>query len=871
MSVGLRRLAHDRLRSLGNKSPQITGMSMFFWFFTMVLGHAVVELAEDAKSGLAVFALVSETNAAPIILPPDAREVVRIAARDLSKDIASITGKTPDLLTMPPQDPNHPRVQLRISPDLAGKWEAFRISAKPGVLVIEGSDPRGLAFGIYELSRRIGVSPWHWWADVPVRKRPELHLTTGVGPVDAPAVRYRGIFINDEDWGLEPWASKTYEPEVKGIGPKTYARVFELLLRLRGNCIWPGMHPTTTPFHLQPGNAAMADRYAIVLGSSHAEPMLRNNVNEWKLPEKDFNFLTHRDEVLSYWEQRVKERKSGESLFTIGMRGVHDSPILGPKSEPERVATLERIFRDQRDLLGKHLGRGDASKVGQIFCPYKEVLATYDAGLKVPEDVSIVWPDDNFGYIRRFATPSERGRSGGLGVYYHASYSGLPFSWLWIDVMPPALIWSEMMRAYEHHAKGVWILNVGDIKNCERSMEFFLSLAWNADRTDTGTPARFLRDFAAREFGENHAEAVAGILGRLHAINAARRAEHLQWHLTMTPYQPTGFNEAEIESRLDACAALQRDGDLLEKQLPPETRDAWFQLVGYPVAVTAAANERYFRSELARAAVARGRSPDADLAVAAGARKRLTEATLRYNRDIAGGKWRHVVTENGVTPGSWPRFQRDAKVVPPPPAPDNVCPQAPAAASSDRIPEAARPGDFFERDGVVSILAGHFSGRKDASSGAGWRGIPGLGRSGCAVTVLPSTTVVKQEAAPSLDYRIHTVSEVAPTLRIRLLPTFPIEGESLRLAVSIDGNTPLPLAVTEGFDTRTSKSELSAWQKRVLSNSTEIVAKLTQTLSPGPHTFRLIAVDPGVVVDKIVIDLGGWKPSYDGPGETRKP
>jgi hypothetical protein len=210
------------------------------------------------------------------------------------------------------------------------------------VLTIAGSDRRGLAYGVYEITRRIGISPWSWWADVPATKRAELRFSLGTEPVAQPAVKYRGIFINDEDWGLEPWASKTFEPEVGNIGPKTYARIFELLLRLRANCIWPGMHPTTIPFHQVPGNAAVADAYAIVLGSSHAEPMLRNNVNEWKQDAKLFNYLTNRTGVLAYWEQRGQERTNGESLFTLGMRGIHDSPIVGPKTQRERIATLEK-------------------------------------------------------------------------------------------------------------------------------------------------------------------------------------------------------------------------------------------------------------------------------------------------------------------------------------------------------------------------------------------------------------------------------------------------------------------------------------------------------------------------------------------------
>lgn len=827
---------------------------------------AAVDLA-DSTAAKPFFPLVAGGVAAPIVLPANAPEVVRIAAGDLARDISAVTGTMPEVLTNMPADPQSPRVELALSRELTGRWEAFRISAKPGVLTIAGSDKRGLAFGIYELSRRIGVSPWHWWADVPAKHLAELKLTLGDEPVDQPAVKYRGIFINDEDWGLQPWAATTFEPEVKDIGPKTYAKVFELLLRLRANTIWPAMHECTKGFHLIPGNAAAADRYAIVIGSSHAEPMLRSNTSEWTAPKNDFNYLKNRDGVLAYWEQRVKERANGDSLFTIGMRGIHDSPIIGPKTQPERIATVEKIFSDQRGLLAKYLGKGDPKRVGQIFCPYKEVLDDYLAGLKVPDDVSIVYPDDNYGYVRRFATDAERKRSGGLGVYYHASYLGAPLLWLWIDTLPPALTWSEMTRAYEQGARNFWIVNVGDIKNTERSTEFFLDLAWHANRTNPEAPARFLRETAARDFGKENADKVADILRRLQAINFARKTEHLQWHPSLEPYKPTQLNEAEIVARLKACAELLRDSDALSNKLPAEARDAYFEFIGYPVAITAAANERYFRSELARADVARGRSPDANKAAAQQGEKRVDDLTARYNKDIAGGKWRDIVTENGVSSKDWKRFQRDTKTVPPPPAADNVCPPAPATSGTLPRPPSAKSGDFVERAGVVSIDAGHFSGKRDLPSGAGWRSVPGLGRSGSAVTVMPSTARISASATPSLDYRFHVSSDHPATLRVRLLPTHPlVSGRGLRLAVAIDGAPPFALEVTKGFDPK--KPE---WSDRVLANATEASLKLPVPLKPGAHVLRLIAVDAGVVVDKIVIDLGGLQSSYDGPAETRLP
>jgi hypothetical protein len=835
---------------------------MVVWFSGRSLGAVI--LTETPAS----FPLVAGGEAAPIVLPADVPEVVKIAARDLAADIAAVSGVKPEVVVSAEARSIAPRVELILAPpDLAGRWEAFRLAASSNVLTIAGSDRRGLAYGIYELSRRIGVSPWSWWADAPVIKRSELRLSLGAEPVDQPAVKYRGIFINDEDWGLEPWASNTFEPEVGNLGPRTYGRIFELLLRLRANCIWPGMHPTTRPFHTVPGNAAVADAYAIVLGSSHAEPMLRNNVNEWKQDAKLFNYLTNRTAVLAYWEQRVKERTNGESHFTIGMRGIHDSPIVGPKNQKERITTLENVFTDQRDLLARYLGAGDPTRVRQIFCPYKEVLDDYNAGLRVPEDATLVWPDDNFGYIRRFATPSERARSGGLGVYYHVSYLGAPLSWLWIDTLPPALIWAEMTRAYEQGARSVWIVNVGDLKNTERSMEFFLDLAWHADRTDLDAPVRFMRETAARDFGPTHAGAVVDILRRLHAINFARKTEHLQWHLTMTPYQPTELNETGIHARLNACAALLRDSDAVAERLPAAARDAYFQLVGYPVAITAAANERYFRSELARADVARGRSPEANRAAEQDADSRIAKFTARYNNDIAGGKWRNIVTENGVFAREWKRFQRDTVTPRPEPTTNSVCPPAPPGSEPLASPAGARAGDFVEHNKVISIHAGHFTSQLNLPSGAGWRVIPDLGRTGSAVTVLPSTTVITSNGAPSLEYRFHVATGGPATLRVRLLPTHPlVSGRGLRLAVAIDEGASLPLAATTGFDPQ--KGE---WSDRVLANATEAALQLPQPLAPGWHTLRLIAVDTGVVVDKLVLHLSELPPSYDGPAETRLP
>ncbi len=861
-----------RLAVAGSKvsGEAIRRLLLLFLLFPFVAQAAEIrplpaEAAEKAQS--IAFPLVSGDRAAPLVVADDAATVIRIAVRDFADDVERVTGVRPEILNRSPD--NAPYVQVRIIPELKDHWEAFRLSANAQVLAVEGADPRGVTYGLYELSRRIGVSPWYWWADVPVERREELYLAAGQEPVEAPAVQYRGIFINDECWGLGAWAEKTFEPEVGTLGPKTYERIFELLLRLRANAIWPGMHPCTTPFHQVEGNSELADDYAIVVGSSHAEPMLRNNVGEWDEPKDHYNFLTHRDKVMNYWEQRVKERRSGESLWTLGMRGIHDSGIVGPESQEERIGVLEEIFEAQRNLLAKHLGDGDPTEAAQIFVPYKEVLKDYNAGLNVPEDVIIVWPDDNFGYVRRYATPEERERPGGLGVYYHLSYLGSPLSWLWFDSQSVSLVWSEMTRTYEQGARSFWVGNVGDLKAHELSTEFFLDLAWNADRTSPDAPMQFLHDMAARDFGPEHADAIAAIWKRHQHLAFARKPEHLQWHMSLEPYEPTELTDAEIHRRLKAYQALAAETAQVSNALPEAAQDAFYQLVEYPVRAAAAANERYFLVELARRQKARGADgAEATFAAAEGAIQRIEALTQRYNEKIADGKWRHILTAGGVSPNDWPRFQPDP--TPPLGSQKDVVRKSLRSASDDnrleanQAPPDAQAEDFFESEGVVSINAGHFTEREDNANG-GWRSVEGLGRTGSAVTVLPSTLAIDPDNAPRLSYRFHVATGGEARVHVRLLPTHPIvPGNDLRLALAVDEGEPLPLAVTEGFDTYSEE-----WKKRVLSNATEGSLELPQKLEPGWHTLHLVAVDAGVVVDKFVIDFGGLQPSYDGPPETR--
>ncbi len=361
---------------------------IFLAAFTAGFAHAQSALL-TGKPGAQDFILASQGRAAAVLVETTADPAVARATADFRNDIERVTGIPPAALNGSAPLPREVVLASVLGQSalldqlaaagkinlnaLAGAWESFVIQVVPApfpgverALVIAGSDRRGAIYGLYEISEAIGVSPWHWWADVTPEHKDTLAIAAGARRFGPPSVKYRGIFINDEDWGLQPWAARTHEPENGDLGPKTYARVFELLLRLKANVLWPAMHPSTKPFNGFPENKLLADRYGIVMGSSHAEPMLRNNVGEWKTPASGYDYVANRDGVLRYWEQRLDENGRFENIYTLGMRGIHDSNMIGPRTDDERIATLQRTFVDQRALLLKYARGGEAAP--QMFC-----------------------------------------------------------------------------------------------------------------------------------------------------------------------------------------------------------------------------------------------------------------------------------------------------------------------------------------------------------------------------------------------------------------------------------------------------------------------------------------------------------------------
>jgi hypothetical protein len=770
--------------------------------------------------------------------------VVALAAKDLQGDLAAVTGKTPRLSTDRPKGETaiivgtlgkNPLIEdlvrdgkLQVG-DLRGAWESFVIAVvdnpAPGLkraLVIAGSDRRGTAFGVYELSRAAGVSPWTWWADVKPQRKKALYVAADARRFGPPSVRYRGVFINDEDWGLQPWAAKTFDPAYGDIGPKTYEKVFQLLLRLKANTLWPAMHEVSKPFNADPANAALADRWGIVMGSSHAEPMLRNNVGEWKAGAEAFNYAANPDGVLDYWRERARSNGRYESIYTLGMRGIHDSGMVGGGDIDGQRALLEKIIADQRGLIGQYV-TPKVETVPQVFTAYKEVLDIYRSGLKVPDDVTLVWPDDNFGYIRQLPSAEERGRPGGSGVYYHLSYLGAPLSHLWLSTTPPALVIEEMGRAYDLDARKLWVVNVGDIKPAELGTQLFLDMAWDVERVRKLGAHGYEEAFARETFGPDQARAIAAILAEHHQLNFERKPEHLQWFWGKgAAPRSSPLSVEQADARLARFDILVADLDREAAKIPSEQRDAWFELVDYPVRAAALANHRFFDAEAfdrligerpdeARARAARARAADAEIAA----------LTRRFNEEIAGGKWRGIMSVEPAD-GSWTSFRQRPFA-------------APAAdATTPRLAPAP-----VEDEGLIVVEA-------ETAGGAGWRRIDGLGRGGAAMTA--GDVREPSKAGAALDYAM-TLPAGAWTLDLDLLPTFPLNGQTaLRLAVSVDGGAPVSVVAPRKVGDK-------AWAQGVTDGRLRVASGLT--LCGGERTVRVTAVDPGVVLDALALRPAG--------------
>jgi len=610
------------------------------------------------------FPLATPDRVAAICTDSHDFAVVGIAAEMLADDVERVTGQRPVAGHVLPKGAAIVAGTLGKSKmidqlvksrriDVGGikdKWESFIITTTEHpkyhtpLLVVAGSDRRGTAFGLTSLCEAIGVSPWYWWADVTPAAKHSLYVENGTFQQGEPSVQYRGIFINDERFGgWARWAEQTYDKETGQVGPKTYRRVFELLLRLKANYLWPAMHPGTQAFNADSENARLADDYAIVMGSSHCEQMLRNNEGEWKAVNErakaegkeglgDFNYITNRKTMQDYWETRVKTNGQYENTYTLGLRGIHDYPMEGANSTRERVKLMQQAIDDQRDMLRRNIKK-PIEEIPQVLCTYEEVLDAYHNGLQVPDDVTLLWSDDKHGYCRNLSNPQERQRKGGAGIYYHLSYHGDPASWIWLSPLSPAFLSTELTKAYTHGARKIWVFNVGDIKPAEKEISFVMELAWDINRWQPGEAHNYIRYWAEKTFGPTVAQYIASLMDRYYRMQAGGKDAHV-WFVDYT--------ERQVAERLREARSLETEARLLAARIPAYLQDAYFELVGYPVRGAAMLNEYQL---LARRSMVCATRLDSLGAMADANRvqllfNELNEWTRHYNEDIQQGKWR---------------------------------------------------------------------------------------------------------------------------------------------------------------------------------------------------------------------------------------
>jgi hypothetical protein len=630
---------------------------------------ATARAAETTASGRPDFPLIQNGLATDVFVDAADEAAVVRAAGDLPADIERVSGLRPRLLHTLPTRATHlvlvgtlgasPVIdrlvadrRLNVS-GVQGRWEASVTQVVerplPGVdraLVIAGSDRRGTVYGVYDTSERIGVTPWYWWADVPVVRSDTVTVPAGPLKRREPSVRYRGIFINDEQ-NLTTWSRRTQEPD-KNIGPETYKRVFELLLRLKANYLWPAMHPYSDFFNKHRENPELADRYGIVVGSSHPEALLRNGVHEWEPWAKEhpgadgalplYDYTVNPGVISDYWRARARQNASYESSWTLGMRGLHDSALETKYATtiPEKVVVMNDIIADQRRILAEEVGAAEP----QIFIPYKEVLDLYNAGVQVPDDVTLIWPDDNHGNMRQLPNEAERVRPGGNGIYYHLSYWGRPRSYLWLDTTQLSKVWQELRRVYEHGVDRMWIFNVGDVKSIETGLSFSMDMAWDVDRWDADDVEDFVAQWAGRLFGRRHGPEIAAIRTEYYRLAAERRPEFIDRGMFSVVHHgdEAGRRKAAYERLLERARALGAG-------LPAAYRDAFYELVEYPVHGAYLMNLKYYWADRNALAVRQGRGAGtnrfADLAEAAHAEE--AAITKRYNTEVAGGKWDGIV------------------------------------------------------------------------------------------------------------------------------------------------------------------------------------------------------------------------------------
>lgn len=722
------------------------------------------------------------SNAVSYQVEGKAAPVVQQALRLFEGDMELVTGK---------KAVDSKNAAIRIVQG-KGSDDGFCISVKDGKIVVEGHNARGAAYGLLELSRMAGVSPWVWWGDVRPHSKTKLSLPDDFRVENTPSVQYRGIFINDEDWSIRKWSQDN-------MGPQTYKRLFELMLRLRANIIWPAMHDVSPGFFTVKGNKEMADSFGILIGTSHCEPLLRNNVAEWQVKERGaYNYITNREAVKKYWADRLKQVKGSEEFFTIGMRGIHDGSMEGVKTPEEKLNGLQQVIDDQRELIKKYYSK-DVEKVPQVFIPYKEVLEIYESGLRVPDDVTLMWCDDNYGYLTRLPDAEQQKRKGGGGVYYHLSYWGRPHDYLWLTTTQPGLIYTEMKAAYDHNCRKLWIANVHDPKVAAYDLELFLDMAWDIEAITPSTIGKHLERWLCTQFGAEVGHAIAPAMREFYRLNGIRRPEFMGWtqvELDKKKYPggksvptTTEFTRKQAFERMNDFARIEATVDVYAQMIPEYLQDAYFAHVLYPVHASAAMTRKMLSKN--------------------GKDYNLIQMLTEHYNTMNNGKWKGLMS---AAPRDLPVFAPDVKT---------ELPQHPSAGPC--IARNACQYDSSTSPCTVIDMLGH------------------------------SMQAVSLPKGGELVYEFESPVEGDAVLRTALIPTQPSDKGDLRYEVRIDDQTPVVISLKEPY-----RSE--QWKKNVL--RCQALKQTPIRLTKGSHKLYIKALDDHIIVDQWMVDFNKERKFY---------
>jgi len=802
----------------------------------------------------------SDKGSSPLVVSSEDHQGVISALKNLKTDIGKVTGREPEIKYSDKPDSKEVVIVGTIgkSPiidqliknkkldvkNIAGKWESFVIqtidSPLPGVekaLVIAGSDKRGTIYGIYDLSRNIGVSPWYYWADVPVAKHESLFVKNGRYVTDSPKVKYRGIFLNDEAPALSGWSRETFG----GFNSKFYEKVFELLLRLKGNYLWPAMWGNAF-YDDDPANGVLANEMGIVMGTSHHEPMAMAQQDWHRYTQRNklskvWDYAKNADALRESWKFGIERSKNWDKVVTVGMRGDGDEAM----GEGTNIALLEQIVKDQRKIIEDVTGQ-KAEKTPQVWALYKEVQNYYDHGMRVPDDVTLLFCDDNWGNVRKLPDVNAKPRKGGYGMYYHFDYVGAPRNSKWVNISPIQRVWEQMNLSYTHGVQELWVVNVGDLKPMEYPISFFLDMAWEPSKFNANNILTHTENWCAEQFGQPYAKEAARIINLYTKYNRRVTPETLN----DSTYSLENYNEFENVTADYRNLAL--DALRLYYTMPPKYKDAFDQLVLYPVNACSNLYEMYY-------AVAKNKfyAKANDIQANMWADKVLecftrdSVLTYSYNHVIADGKWNHMMDQIHIGYTSWqePGKRKIPNIVYVPV--DNQI-----ASKKEKV--------IIEKDGYVSIDAEDFS-RTGNSDRISWQIIPYLGKTKSAITTTPPNVYPKEDEHIYVEYDVEFASTGEFDVQLLFSPTLNFNAnKGLRYEIAFDGAAPQQVNLNGHY-----KGELGRWQaEHIIKSDTK-----HRIESVGKHTLRFSIKEAGLVLQKILINTGGLKPSYLGAPESK--